>query len=177
FILAAYYNGIAHPPGYPLYTIFGHLSTWLPIGSIAFRVHALSALFGSLSCCCLWWITRMIINERIYAYIAAFSFGFSKVFWSQSIIAEVYTLNVLLFLLLVILIFYWVEFYKEEYSRWLLRGMAVIYGLSISNHWPLLAISTPMLLALIWEKKREFLCQLPRIFPWIFLGLSPYLWM
>ena len=27
FILAAYFNGTAHPPGYPLYTLLGHLST------------------------------------------------------------------------------------------------------------------------------------------------------
>jgi len=51
FILAAYFNGIAHPPGYPLYTLLGHLATYLPFGSVAFRVHLLSAFFG---CACMW---------------------------------------------------------------------------------------------------------------------------
>ena len=56
FILAAYFNGIAHPPGYPLYTVLGHFMTWLPFGSVAYRVHALSALFGALGCGVLWWV-------------------------------------------------------------------------------------------------------------------------
>jgi hypothetical protein len=36
--------GIAHPPGYPLYTMVGHLFTLLPIGSLAWRTNLFSAL-------------------------------------------------------------------------------------------------------------------------------------
>ena len=41
--------GIAHPPGYPLYTIVGKAFTLLPIGNIAYRVNIMSAVFGSLT--------------------------------------------------------------------------------------------------------------------------------
>jgi len=177
FILAAYFNGTAHPPGYPLYTLLGHLSTWFPLGSVAFRVHALSALFGALSCGCLWWLTRMLTQGRIYAYIAALAFGFSKTFWSQAIIAEVYTLNVLLFLLLVIMALYWVRDYKVAYSGRLLGWMAFVYGLGLSNHWPLLVVSTPLLLTIMWAMWRVLLRQLPKALPWMLLGLVPYMWM
>ena len=103
FILAAYFNGIAHPPGYPLYTLLGHFMTKLPFGSVAYRVHMLSALFGALGCAGLWWFMRHLLVGRIYAYTVSLAFGFSQVYWSQAIIAEVYTLNVLLFLMLMIL--------------------------------------------------------------------------
>ncbi|MEJ2762173.1 MAG: DUF2723 domain-containing protein [Gammaproteobacteria bacterium] len=33
FIMASYFNGIAHPPGYPLFTLLGHLATFLPVCS------------------------------------------------------------------------------------------------------------------------------------------------
>ena len=50
FVLTSYFYGIAHPPGYPLHTLLGKLFTFLPVGSIAFRVHLLSGFFGALTC-------------------------------------------------------------------------------------------------------------------------------
>ena len=54
----------------------------------------------------------------------------SVVFWSQAVIAEVYTLNTFFFILLLLLG---------------LRGaplpwMALLFGLSLSNHWPLMIL-------------------------------------
>ena len=43
-LISACYNlGIAHPTGYPLYTIFGRIFSLLPLGNSAFRVNILSA--------------------------------------------------------------------------------------------------------------------------------------
>src|SRR5215207_7572765 len=39
-------GGIAHPPGYPLYTILGSAFIHLPLGDPAWRLNMLSALFG-----------------------------------------------------------------------------------------------------------------------------------
>ncbi|MEW6104067.1 MAG: DUF2723 domain-containing protein, partial [bacterium] len=39
--------GIAHPPGYPLYTLLGKVFiTLIPIGNIAFRMNMQSTLFA-----------------------------------------------------------------------------------------------------------------------------------
>ena len=58
FISVAHEPGIAHPPGYPLYTMLAHLFTWIPLGSIAERVHALSAIAGISSCILLFQISK-----------------------------------------------------------------------------------------------------------------------
>ena len=58
FISVAHEPGIAHPPGYPLYTMLAHLFTWVLLGSIAERVHALSAIAGISSCILLFQISR-----------------------------------------------------------------------------------------------------------------------
>jgi hypothetical protein len=54
FIMSAYYAGIAHPPGYPLHTLLAKPFTLLPFGSVALRVHLLSAVLGAATCGVLW---------------------------------------------------------------------------------------------------------------------------
>ena len=39
FMMATYFLGVAHPPGYPLYVLLAHPFTWLPFGEVALRVH------------------------------------------------------------------------------------------------------------------------------------------
>ena len=41
--------GIAHPPGFPLYTMLGKLFTLIPFGDVAYRVNLMSALFAALT--------------------------------------------------------------------------------------------------------------------------------
>jgi hypothetical protein len=176
FILAAYFNGIAHPPGYPLYTFLSHLFTWLPLGSIAYRVHMLSAIFGAFSCAILWWIVQKLIPGRVYAYTASLALGFSQVFWSQAIVAEVYTLNVLLILLLFVTALKYIEC-DDKNSLIVVMCMGFLYGLGLSNHWPLLILSTPMLLILMWPRWKRLLSQVVYVLPLILLGLLPYLKM
>ncbi len=48
-VTAAYFLGIPHPPGFPLYVLIAHAATRLPLGSVARRVNLASALFGALA--------------------------------------------------------------------------------------------------------------------------------
>ncbi|MCB0407393.1 MAG: DUF2723 domain-containing protein, partial [Bdellovibrionales bacterium] len=43
-ITVAYRLGVAHPPGYPLYTILAHLMGYIPFGNVATRINFMSAL-------------------------------------------------------------------------------------------------------------------------------------
>src|SRR5437588_12955792 len=83
FVLASYYLGVAHPPGYPLHTLLGKLFTQIPVGSVAYRVHLLSGFFGGLTCALLWLCARLLMERRAPAYLAALGLGVSPVFWSQ----------------------------------------------------------------------------------------------
>ena len=71
FILASYFLGVAHPPGYPLFTALGKAATLVPLGTVAYRVHLLSAAFGSLSCAALWLCARALLESRLAAALAA----------------------------------------------------------------------------------------------------------
>lgn len=144
FVLNSFSLGISHPPGYPAYSFLGKLFTLIPVGTVAFRVHLLSAVLGALTCVMLWHCMQMIVEEKKYAYLASLSFGFSPVFWSQAIIAEVYTLNTAIFFALFLLVlnlrrvvtaegFVGINAYLVKLA--LLGGL--LFGLGLSNHWPL----------------------------------------
>ena len=103
FVLSSYFLGIEHPPGYPLFTLIGHLFTFLPLGSVAYRVHLVSAVFGALTCAALWLCARTLGQGRLAAYVAAFALAVSPVYWSQSLIADVYSFNTFFFLSLLLI--------------------------------------------------------------------------
>ncbi len=61
FTTAAYTLGITHPPGYPLYVLFGKIFTLIiPFGNIAYRVNLMSAFFGALSCGIVYLVVKRI---------------------------------------------------------------------------------------------------------------------
>src|SRR5512135_2533179 len=41
--------GIPHPTGYPLFVLLGRVATFLPLGSLAFRINLVAALAGAAS--------------------------------------------------------------------------------------------------------------------------------
>src|SRR4051794_16344888 len=41
--------GVAHNPGYPLFVLLTHGFSWVPIGSLAYRINLFSALLGGLT--------------------------------------------------------------------------------------------------------------------------------
>ncbi len=181
FILSSYFLGIEHPPGYPLFTLIGHLFTYLPFGAVAYRVHLASAMFGALTCGAAWLCARALVAGRWPAYLAALALGVSPVFWSQAIIAEVYTLNTFFFLSLV---FMGLQACppslqgatSTQYSR-LLPWMALVFGLSLSNHYPLMLLVAPAFVILLWPLRRELLQRFGALAWLVILGLLPYVWM
>jgi Protein of unknown function (DUF2723) len=181
FILSSYFLGVEHPPGYPLFTLIGHLFSLLPFGSVAYRVHLVSAFFGALTGAAAWFCARTLIRGRLPAYLTAFGLGLSPVFWSQSIIAEVYTLNTFLLLVLVYLGLRICpppgQLSAGGESRRILPLMAFIFGLSLSNHYPLMLLVAPAFAILLWPLRQELLRRFGLLSWLVILGLVPYLWM
>jgi len=60
-IASAYTLGVAHPPGFPLYTLLAHIATLVPLGNIAERVNFASALAAALACAML----TLLVSELL----------------------------------------------------------------------------------------------------------------
>ena len=85
--------GVAHNPGYPLYVFLTFPFSYVPIGSLAYRINLFSALLGAIAVGLTFALARRLECRRLVALVAALGFAFGDVFWSQAVIAEVYTLH------------------------------------------------------------------------------------
>lgn len=126
----AYTLGISHPTGYPTYTLLTYLFTFLPIGDVAYRVNLSSAVFGA-GAVALLYATGFRLSGRIpAAAIGAVAFGVSGLFWSQAVIAEVYTLHILFLALNLFVLLVWREKRQDRY----LLLIAFLIGLSMTHN-------------------------------------------
>ena len=146
--------GLAHPPGYPLYTWLGFLfSRLLVAGDVAHRVNMMSAMLGAAGVGSLYLIiVRLLPGERVgplwrrcAAALAALLFDFSLTFWSQAVIAEVYAPNIGLLGLTLLLLLRW------ERTRHLVdfSFFALVFGLSLGTHMSNLGFAPAMALFIL----------------------------
>ncbi len=144
-ITVAYTLGIAHPPGYPLYTLLGKVfCTLIPIGNIAYRMNMQSSLFASLAVMLTYFIIlKLIPNPQsllpkiVSAIVGSLILAFSATFWEQAIIAEKYTLNAFFFTLLIFILLKWQESKSKIQnlkSKIYLCLFSFLLGLSFCHH-------------------------------------------
>jgi tetratricopeptide (TPR) repeat protein len=153
FISASYVLGVAHPPGYPLYTMLGHLATLLPVGNPALRINLTSALFGALAVGLVGaLIARIVLDagRRPAALAAAVITGavalaVSTAFWSYSIVTEAFALNAALAALILLLAVMW---WQEPRRFRLLWALGLVGGLSLAHHQTIILLGPAVLLLL-----------------------------
>lgn len=126
----AYTLGISHPTGYPTYTLLTYLFTFLPVGDVAYRVNLASAVFGAGAVALLFGVGFQLGRGVVAAAVGALAFAVSGLFWSQAVIAEVYTLHILFVALVPFVLLLWRE---KRQDRYLLLA-AFLVGLSMTHH-------------------------------------------
>ncbi|MBN2754579.1 MAG: DUF2723 domain-containing protein [Candidatus Goldbacteria bacterium] len=140
--------GIQHPPGYPLFSLVGKIFTFIPAGNPGFRVNLLAAFCGASGAALIFLIIAGIFRRKekmfsVYSVSAAAAFVFAMTYtvWSESLSSKggIYTLNAMLFLLVVYFLFKWD---KASDSRYFYTA-SLIYGISLGNHWESMAVVLP----------------------------------
>lgn len=148
--------GVPHATGYPLFTLLGHL--WyklVPIGSAAYRLNLLAALFGASTVAMVYHFACHLIGHRLPAFIGALWLALSPVFWFNSSILEVYTLNTFFLSLLLLGLWRWGQTATapDRGSRAaspLLIAIFFLLGLSLAHHRLTLAL-LPGLIYYVWR--------------------------
>lgn len=130
FITAVVTRGVAHSPGFPGYVLFANLFTKIPFGDLAWRVNLFSAVFGALSAYLIYSISYEILKYRMSSVAAVVLFSFSPLFWSQSVVSEVYTFMIFFILLQIRILQVW----EKSNDNNFLYVFALICGLSLTNH-------------------------------------------
>ena len=153
-------GGVPHPPGYPTYLMLGQVFKLLPVGDVAYRLNLLSATGAAFTVGVLGLIIVRTLSVAtlpqfesqvgsgstpagnliwVSAIAAALGLAFADTFWSQAVIAEVYTLNTFF----VAILLYGSLQVCQANEGWLIPLLAAILGISLGNHLSILLI-TPL---------------------------------
>jgi hypothetical protein len=168
FQFVPYILGIAHPPGYPLYLLLGWAwSHALPVGDVAYRMNLFSALWAAVAVALTYQVALKMVRRAVRgispiaahlaAATAATTFAVGRTFWSQAVIAEVYSFNAF-FVALILLLLFWLEDAPERTRpvrgristfAWRSLALAAVFGLSLTHHLTVLLLA-PGMLAFLW---------------------------
>ncbi len=153
--------GASYPTGYPLYIIINNVFSRIPVGSLAFRANLMSAFFAAATLFALFLIIKKIGGVNFTAAVSSLLFGFSRVFWSQSVIAEVYTLNCFLVAMVILMLTVWRQSGRINYL-WL---ALFLFSLGLGNHLTtVLLIPAVLFIALDTDHKALINGKTPGIF-------------
>ncbi len=150
FQFVSYVLGIAHPPGYPLYTMLAKLSTFLPVGDVAYRVNLFSAVTSALTLVVLCQAVRKVTDSALSGWIAAAVLAVAPTFWAQGTTANIRSLTALLTALQVSAL---IHYAQNKNGRYLI-AFAVALGLGVTHHTSLVPLTVPYLLFL-WASDPE----------------------
>ncbi|XP_067223834.1 protein O-mannosyl-transferase TMEM260 isoform X3 [Chanodichthys erythropterus] len=186
-ITAACELGVAHPPGYPLFTMLSSLLLLLlPLSSPAHSINVLCAVFGAGASGGLCFTVCRLAGPGPGAVLAGGVFAVSRLVWQWSVVAEVFSLNNLfvgvLFSLSACFLCAKSVQQKKKFALW----GALFCGLSLCNQHTLVlyvVIIIPWaLLHLYTHNGLSFIglvslgtCFLAGFVPYIYLPISSYL--
>jgi Protein of unknown function (DUF2723) len=170
FQFAAWLGGFVHPTGYPLYLMLAYLwSHLVPFHDPAWRINVLSAVYGALAVALIVPLVGTILEPATagptapraglmaswLGMLAALTFACTATFWSQAVIAEVYTLNVLFVVAVLLGVLTWAgRVAQGRPAKAALMCTALVYGLSLAHHRTMILLA-PALLSFGWYVGRK----------------------
>ena len=170
YIACSYTLGIPHPPGVPLYLLFGRLISMVPFAqNIGLRVNMISAFSAALTSMLTYLIiVRLIIlwrgsvrtsTDRLTTFGAGFTgalaLAFSDAFWFSAVRADVYAISLAVAAFAVWVTLKWQESAEQPGNERFLLLIAYLAGLSIGMHLYAFAILPAMFLLYYFRR-----CQL-----------------
>ncbi len=126
-----YILGLAHSTGYPLYCLLGKLwITLLPLGSVAWKMNLLSAVFGALTAVVIYAAVRDLSGFHLPGAVAGLTVAFTPAFWEQAIIADKYASVAFEWVTPIWLALRW----RAKRPRYGLHLLALSLGLGMAHH-------------------------------------------
>ncbi|MCR4326282.1 MAG: DUF2723 domain-containing protein [Candidatus Roizmanbacteria bacterium] len=181
-VAAAFLNTTAHPPGFPLYTLFLKVFFLLPFGSIALRASLVSLVFALGTVFMTYRLTHTTLvsifpsgkKMAVIAFFSCLAVFSSFTYLLYANVQEVYMLT--LFFLSAIS-YYLLRIYQHENTHdhrlfWFFSIMGIF-------HHYILVLSLGIYMVLFWKKRKTILQFVKKhvvmLGSFILLGLAPYL--
>ncbi|HKZ34562.1 MAG TPA: DUF2723 domain-containing protein [Patescibacteria group bacterium] len=174
--------GVAHPPGYPLYTMIGFLFSKFPIAiSVVGRLNVMSALMEALSLSLLFLAIRQVTKQTLPPLLAVLYLGVSYIYWYYGLFAEVFALSNLLLALLLLVSIHIISSAskgKNHVQKYFFL-FSFFLGLSLTHH-HIVLFSFPFFALLWWEYRKKVVLSLKTLLFSVlsfFAGFLPYLYI
>ncbi|MBN1756613.1 DUF2723 domain-containing protein [bacterium] len=166
--------GIAHPTGYPLYTLTGRIFCLLNINPPVLNTNIFSLILSLLSLVAFYFLICEVLRlfsakrdarNRILALGGSLILAFSQTFWQISVTTEVYALSSFLFITLCAILLNWKR--TGEIRHLIL--FFFLWGLAFGNHLNII-LCTPAFLFLILSTDITLIKK-----PWLLISLALFL--
>jgi len=134
FQTLTYTLGMTHSTGYPVYLLAARVIGFLPLYSPAWRVNLVSALCAAWTVGGVYLLARFFTPNRIGAALGSIALALSYTFWSQAIIAEVYTPGMAALTTLLLLLAHWQRdpFARRRALAWATALACLALGVHLS---------------------------------------------
>jgi len=170
--------GVAHPTGYPLWTLLARLFVLVPLGEVCQRVSFVSAFFAALGAMTAFLIvvqkapaSSMSTNRLLGGVAAGLLLAFSSTYWSQAVDQEVYSLTAFLLALLI----YSVSCWARHPSLRGLAGLAYLGGVAMANHLTIMWSGIAALLFVLGTCRKAVIAKAFWVYLFLFaVGVSLY---
>jgi hypothetical protein len=154
FQTLSYTLGMTHPSGYMTQIMFGKLFTYIPVGSIAYRVNLMSAFFAALAVAETYLIVRLLGGWKIPAISASILLALTEGFWWRALLAESYAPAAGMLATIWLLVLLW-----RTTGKWIflfLAGLAGGLSLGIHSTVIMTALSVLSLMALTARRREDW---------------------
>lgn len=153
--------GVAHPTGYPLFTLLGHLWTMLPLpGTVIYRMNLFAAVCTAASAGVFAILVRYFLTllaqkagrpapKALIVLASSLLYGFGLTIWEQALSVEVYSLQLLLFTTIIYLFLRAIGGQTE--NRPALLTWAFVLGLGFANHGTTILLAPAMIYLYFWR--------------------------
>lgn len=127
-------GGVAHPPGYPLYTLLGHAFCSIPLATPAARLSLLSIFAGLWALWSIYALLRRLTQKRWTSALGALVAATGWLFWRYCSLPEVFALNAALCLAATHAGLVALEATTTRRRHGAVLAMGLFFGLALSNH-------------------------------------------
>ena len=144
--------GVAHPPGYAMFTVLAKLFSLLPWGEVAWRVNLMGAVTGALTLVVVGRTARRLTRSTWAGLAASAALAVSTTFWAQSTTINIRALIVFLTALcLDQVVAYLAAPAGSRAGARALAGLAVAFGLLVAHHYPQAAFAPLFAVLVFWH--------------------------
>jgi len=172
----AYISGFGHPPGYPLFILILKLFQLLPFGNPAYKANLASAFLAAIAVLVFYLLIKNLTKDKWIAFISTMILAFSKIFWKNALVSEVFSLTALFIILIFFLFQLWSTTKQKKFFYWLM----IVLGFGLAHHQAVVLVSSlPFVawffIAKMWRelKIKDYLLALPLMA----IGYLPYIYV